>query len=109
MEDQETDTGLTTSIISGISLLAKFKNEILQIGKVTKDEINHLFDKNLSKYLDNQFDKFYNTKTFLFRDEKVNFYEAFFPVDLKKSDELIDTSKISFSFFETASYATIIG
>jgi len=99
----------TDIIIPAITLLEKFKNDILKGGQIVKNEIDTLFDKNFSKYLDNQFDKFYNTKTFLFRDDKVKFYETFFPVQLVKGETTITSDNISFSLFDNCNYLTIIG
>jgi hypothetical protein len=97
------------TITTAISLLGKFKSEILKLQSLTKEQVDNFFDKSLSKYLDNQFDKFYSTKTFQFRDEKVKFYETFFPVKLKKSSAIIDTSSIPEDFFKEENYIAIIG
>jgi hypothetical protein len=102
-------SSMFSTTVSALTLLTKFKDEILKITKITKEELNFFFDKNLSKYLDNQFDKFYTTKTFHFRDNKVNFYETFFPVTLKVEENLLDTSRVSSLYFEKSNYITVIG
>jgi len=101
------------SIISAAtSLLPKFKEEIVKATKLAAGEIEYFMGKGLANYLDKQLDKFYNTKTFIFRDSTVKFYETFFPVRLTMNGikrEVISTAEILDSVFVKSKYITIIG
>ena len=65
-----------------LGTIATFKDEILKLGDVLKDELEQYLDKGLQKYIVNYKDKYSVTKTFLFRDNQVNFYDIYFPLCL---------------------------
>ncbi|MRT16166.1 NACHT domain-containing protein [Vitellibacter sp. q18] len=97
-----------------ISLVFKmasfFKEPLKAIYKDVKDEYLHFFENGLTEYTTQFLDKFSHTKTFLHRNERFQFYDIFYPVNIKdltakKDFNSIDTEK----FFEESNYITIIG
>jgi hypothetical protein len=94
----------------GLKLLAIFKEPFLNIGKDLKEEFLNIFNNGLSEYVDNFYDKYSKTKTFIYRDEKVNFYDIFFPVTLmNRKSEKIDSVKDLDILFANRKFITIIG
>jgi hypothetical protein len=98
--------------------LSSYKSEMLSLYRDGKDEIKNLFDIGLSEYLENHFNKLSITNTFLFPDEKVNFYDAFFPIDIETKRSWHDTydlyQKINSTdlirdLFSRSQYVAIIG
>ena len=47
-----------------------------------QDELEQYLDKGLQKYIVNNKDKYSVTKTSLFRDNQVDFYDIYFPLCL---------------------------
>lgn len=62
--------------------IANLKDELKQIGKWSIDEINQVLDNGIQKYVINYYEKFGKTKTFVFRDERIDFYKIYFPLSL---------------------------
>lgn len=77
-----TDPIIMTIISTTIKSLFDLRNELKTVYKVGKDEIKHLLDDGLLSYANSQKEKFEKTKTFLYRDDRINFYDTFFPLDL---------------------------
>lgn len=98
---------MTISI--GTALANLFKEPIQKSGNVLHDEFLHIFDNGLPEYIDSFYDKYSNTKTFIYRDEKVKFYDIFFPVNIKSRTETLDTSTDLKLIFDKKQYITIIG
>lgn len=71
-----------TATIVTIKSLFDLRNELKTVYKAGKDEIKYLLDDGLLSYANSQKEKFEKTKTFLYRDDRVNFYDTFFPLDL---------------------------
>ena len=93
----------------GAQLLNTFKEPLLKITKDFKDEFLFLFNNGLSEYIDNFYDKYSKTKTFIYRDEKVNFYDIYFPVTLKSNTESISAITDLKVLFSNRKFITIIG
>ncbi|MDI9366398.1 MAG: NACHT domain-containing protein [Flavobacterium sp.] len=93
----------------GIQLINAFKEPILKLGKEIKDEFLDVFNNGLSDFVDNFYNKYSKTKTFIYRDEKVNFYDIFYPVTLKSNSEKISEINDLKTLFNERKYITIIG
>lgn len=97
---------LTTA--STIALISAFKEPILQSCKEIKSEISHFLDDGLPDYINSIKDKFILTKTFLYRDETVNFYDVFFPVSIqiKRNSKAVTSCS---ELFGESNFVSIIG
>lgn len=93
----------------GIQLLNTFKEPLFKITKGLKEEFLHIFNNGLSNYIDNFYDKYSKTKTFIYRDEKVNFYDIFYPVTLTNRTEKINGITDLATLFTNRNFITIIG
>lgn len=93
----------------GIQLLNAFKEPFLKLSKEIKDEFLDVFNNGLSDYVDNFYNKYSKTKTFIYRDEKVNFYDVYYPVTLKNNTERITEINDLNTLFNERKYVTIIG
>jgi hypothetical protein len=56
---------------------------LLELLKMTKDEWDNFNAIGLAEYLQSQTEKYYSTNTFLHRNEKVKFYDVYFPISVK--------------------------
>lgn len=92
------------------SLLATFKEPLLKASKDLKDEFLHLYDNGLTEYINNFYNKYSKTKTFIYRDEKVDFYDIYYPVHLKQSfyDQITPVTDLK-KLFRQRNFLTIIG
>lgn len=95
----------------GLKLITTFKDSFISAGSEIKKEFLQVFFNGLSTYIDNYYDKFSTTKTFIYRDEKIKFYDIFYPVALKtnKSKKTIAEIADLKKFFFEKKYITIIG
>jgi predicted NACHT family NTPase len=100
-------TAITVKEIS--AFLSFFKDPIINKLSDLKDEVKHFLDDGLSGYLNSLRDKYLQTKTFLYRNEKINFYEVYFPIRLKYKNKIIKTDCEVNKLFETGNFITIIG
>ena len=92
----------------GAKLIGTFKDQILNLGNNIKDEYLFIYKNGLIDYINNFYEKYSSIKTFIYRDEKVNFYDIYYPIKIqnkKKSIEINDFDEI----FENYQYLTIIG
>lgn len=91
-----------------LTLINTFKDPILKKLKDVKDKAINFFDTGLYQYLKVQKEKHEYTKTFLFRDQQIRFYDTFFPVSLIKTQrnnsDKINTGNNCFSIFDNLSY-----
>ena len=92
-----------------LKLIATFKDELLKVGGDIKDELDQCLDKGLQKYVINYKEKFEKTKTFLFRDAQVCFYEIYFPLLLKYDRKIIEVPENIDNLFESHRCITILG
>ena len=87
-----------------------FKEPIKEIYNDVKDEYLHFFENGLTEYTMQFLDKFSQTKTFLHRNDRFEFYDIFFPVDIKDlSKRKTFNSLNTNNFFKESNYVTIIG
>lgn len=106
---------ITMQIVN--SLLLVFKEKISKNLEAIQDEVNQIIDNGLKKYIINQTEKYSKTKTFLFRDCLVNFYDIYFPLSITtgKKDPSLTREKESnsptdiLSLLNTHKYITILG
>lgn len=98
---------MTTPI--GLTLLNTFKEPLIKASKDLKDEFLQLYNNGLADYIDNYYDKFSKTKTFIYRDEKVNFYDTFFPVTIRYKNTNFNSESDLTKIFEKKKFITIIG
>ena len=98
---------MTTAV--GLQLLNVFKDPLFKISKDLKDEFFHVFNNGLPEYIDNFYDKYSKTKTFIYRDEKVDFYDIFFPVSIHSNTNKIDSITDLNRLFKKGNFITIIG
>ena len=97
----------TTAAIT--SLLATFKEPLVKKFKDISDEIDHVFNNSLNSYITNYHNKYSKTKTFIYRDEKIDFYEVFYPVTIRnRSNFCTDIKQLKEIIFEEK-FITIIG
>ena len=73
---------MTEPIVAIPSLIA-LRKEIGLILKNCKEELAYLLDDGLLNYALGQKAKFEKLKTFLYRNDLVNFYDTYFPLNLK--------------------------
>lgn len=97
------------SISIGTALISLFKEPLQKGSSELKNEFLNIFDNGLPEYIDSYYDKYSNTKTFVYRDEKVNFYDIFFPIDIKNKTEIFKTSSELKLLFQKRKFITIIG
>lgn len=95
---------LTTAV-----LVRSFKKEIFSALSFLKDEIMQTLDSGLSDYIESQTDKFLWTKTFLSQNDKVDFFQTYYPVQIKNKAKYLTLNDNIFDLFENSNYATIIG
>jgi len=91
-----------------ISLITSLKDPIIKVLEDIATEVKFFMDNGLSEYIESTKVKFENTKTFLYRDENVPFYDVFFNVTLKFHRELkkiVDQDDL----FAKSNCASIIG
>ena len=97
------------SLSIGAALISLFKEPLQKGSSNLKDEFFHIFDSGLPEYIDSFYDKYSHTKTFIYRDEKIDFYEIFFPVSIKSRSEIFNTATDLKTLFQKKKYITIIG
>ncbi|WP_316749941.1 NACHT domain-containing protein [Pedobacter gandavensis] len=97
---------LTTA--STVSLIGVFKDSIINTCKDINKEVKFFLDDGLPDYLNSITDKFQHTKTFLYRQENVGFYDVFFPVSIRiRSGSKTVTS--CEDLFNASNFVSIIG
>lgn len=94
-----------------LDAITNLKDELKQIGKWSIDEINQMLDNGVQKYVVNYQEKFGKTKTFVFRDERIDFYSIYFPLSLqnKNKKETIKVPKLIDHLFQDSHCITILG
>lgn len=104
--------GIPTAI--AIKSLIDLRQELKSIYKAGKDEIQYLLDDGLQAYVISQKDKFELLNTFLFRHDRVSFYDTFYPISLKGIDVngnsyIRETGSNLKNVFKESNCITIIG
>ncbi len=92
-----------------LSLINAFKSPIIKLISDVKDEVEFYFSKSLINYVETIRNKYITTKTFLFRQDKVDFYDTYFPITLKFKKEneiIIDDIDL---FFKNSNFISVIG
>lgn len=89
-------------------LINAFKGPLLGLAKELKNEASHFINDGLEDYLNNIRGKFSRTKTFLYRNENVDFYSVFFPVSLNLGHTKVKIQSLT-ELFQHSRFATIIG
>lgn len=92
-----------------VSLIDTFKDPILKLFVDIKDEVRYFLDDGLSEYVDNYKNKYMKTKTFLFRDERVNFYDIYFPISLKGKRTRLESFVQIEDLFLERQFVSIVG
>lgn len=98
----------------GLKSLIDLKDELKTIYKAGKDEIKYLLDDGLLSYAISQKEKFEKLKTFLYQNDRVNFYDTFYPLDLlgikaNGSSYTVSMDKNLIETFKDGNCVTIIG
>ncbi|WP_312819750.1 NACHT domain-containing protein [Kaistella carnis] len=99
---------ITTSVAI-TTILSTFKEPILKKFNDLSDEINQIFNNSLNNYVSNYYNKFSHTKTFIYRDEKIDFYEVFYPVTIKSNSKICANSDDLKKIIFEEKFITIIG
>ncbi|WP_316851593.1 NACHT domain-containing protein [Pedobacter agri] len=96
------------STASTISLISTFKERLVKNCDKVISEVLFFLDNGLPDYLNSIKGKFEQTKTFLYRQETVNFYDVFFAVSLQNSGgaKAIENCE---ELFEQQRFVSIIG
>ena len=94
-----------------LEAITNLKDELKQIGKWSVDEINQMLDNGIQKYVVNYQEKFGKTKTFIFRDERIDFYDIYFPLSLYNTNrkKTIKVPRQIDSLFKGSHCITILG
>jgi hypothetical protein len=92
-----------------IDLIGAFKSPIIELTKDIKNEVTFFLDNGVSDYVNSMTEKFGSTKTFLFRNEKVSFYDVYFPISLEINDKRLKANTIEDLFEGKNNCVTIIG
>lgn len=92
-----------------LQLLNTFKEPIFKVTKDFKEEFVNTFNNGISDYLENYYDKYSKTKTFIYREERVDFYDIFYPVTLYKRGHKIENIIDLKELFKRSNFLTIIG
>ncbi len=96
---------IETAIKSFIQQLVK--ESFSWFGKVT-NETKRLFDKSLQEYFTKQTKRYSHVKTILNGNNPVYLYDIYFPLNLQRNVESINTEKIS-NLFVNTNFVTIFG
>ncbi|MBR9847667.1 MAG: NACHT domain-containing protein [Algicola sp.] len=96
----------STEII--LSLTRSFREPLILMFSNIKEEILYLINDPLPEYLQSMKNKFGQTKTFLFRDEQVDFEKTYFPITLSHNKKQYQIKSVE-SFYQNNNYTTIIG
>ena len=83
------------------------KESVNLFGKVT-NETKRLFDKSLRLYFIRQKEKYANVKTILFGNTPMKLYDVFYPLNLRRKLDVLQTDKVENLFLET-NFVSIIG
>lgn len=92
----------------GAKLIGTFKDQILNLGNNIKDEYLFIYKNGLIDYINNFYEKYSSIKTFIYRDEKVNFYDIYYPIKIQNKKKLIEINDFN-EIFENNEKLTIIG
>ncbi|WP_303849589.1 NACHT domain-containing NTPase [Apibacter mensalis] len=92
----------------GAKLIETFKDQILNLGNNIKDEYLFIYKNGLIDYINNFYEKYSSIKTFIYRDEKVNFYDIYYPIKIQNKKKSIEINNFN-EIFEKYQYLTIIG
>lgn len=92
-----------------IGLIAAFKDPTISALKDFKTEVEYFFDNGIANYINVQQDKFNYTKTFLFRSERVKFYDTFYPVKLSAGGTRLDIKEQPLKIFDDKRCVSLIG
>ncbi|KGO88634.1 hypothetical protein Q765_01660 [Flavobacterium rivuli WB 3.3-2 = DSM 21788] len=92
-----------------LKLLTVFKEPLFAATNGVKEEFIQAFNNGLIEFLENYYDKYSNTKTFIYRDEKADFYDIYYPVTLKNRGKSIFKITDLKHLFNNNDYITIIG
>jgi len=83
-------------------------DRIIQVCSYCGDEIKQALREDIYKYIGNFSEKFSKIKTFLFND-RINFYDVYFPLSLKKSNQIVSVPDLPDKLFEKNNYITVLG
>jgi len=89
------------------TFLQPFKSSFAKSLKNLKDEAIFLFDNNINPYLDSYYRKLNFGKTFLHRNDKIEFYKLFFPINLTHNSNKINTQSLEEVFLKSNCIAII--
>ncbi|MCW3466692.1 NACHT domain-containing protein [Chitinophaga nivalis] len=69
-------------ITSSVALIKDITTELTRFYKFTEAEVSSFFESGIKKYLESHLQKYLFTKTFLFRDRPIYFFDIYFPLQL---------------------------
>lgn len=90
----------------GLSLISTFKEPILKKAKELSEEYAFIYENGLVNYINNYYNKFSHIKTFIYRDQRVPFYDVYFPVSIQLNQEHIKDIQ---QLIDDTKYITITG
>lgn len=92
----------------GAKLIGTFKDQLLNLGNNIKDECLFIYKNGLIDYINNFYEKYSSIKTFIYRDEKVNFYDIYYPIKIRNYELYLKENDFD-EIFKNYQYLTIIG
>lgn len=92
-----------------LSLIDSFSGQLISLFKDIKNEVSHFLNDGLLEYENSQYSKFIKTKTFLYRNENVNFYDIYFPLNIKNRTKKRKINNNINELFEKTNYIGVVG
>lgn len=92
----------------GAKLIGTFKDQLLNLGNNIKDECLFIYKNGLIDYINNFYEKYSSIKTFIYRYEKVNFYDIYYPIKIRNYELYLKENDFD-EIFKNYQYLTIIG
>lgn len=90
-------------------LAQRVTNYVSKLFNDIKDEVNQSLRDDICEYIGNFVDKYSTIKTFLFCNERRDFYDVYFPLSLKSSKGEFDIPDNPDDLFEKSNFITLLG
>lgn len=98
-----------SAITEGLKKSAPFLTILKGFFKESKGEFDDWFRIGLSNYIEDRKNKYSRINTFIFRTEKVDFYNTYFEVSIGYKNKQLSSNNLLESLFSNSNFAAIIG